>query len=49
MLPPVAASIMRRRAVRRPNVRMARERTDRVGKRLMRGAMRIDPTHLRYS
>jgi len=38
-------SAMRRIAVSKPNAKMALARTDRVLKRLMRGAMRMAPTH----
>jgi len=42
---PVAASTMSRTAVMREKKRMAEARTDRVGQRLIKGAMRIAPTH----
>ena len=42
---PVAASIMSKSVVMREKKRMAVARTDRVGQRLIKGAMRMAPTH----
>jgi len=42
---PVAASTISRTVVIREKKRMAEARTDRVGQRLIKGAMRIAPTH----
>ena len=42
---PVAASTMSKIVVMREKKRMAEARTVRVGQRLIRGAMRIAPTH----
>ena len=42
---PVAASIISKSVVMREKKRMADARTDRVGQRLIKGAMRMAPTH----
>ena len=42
---PVEASTINKIVVMREKKRMAEARTDRVGQRLIKGAMRIAPTH----
>ena len=42
---PVAASMIKRRVVMRPKIRIAMERTVRVGHLLTKGAIRMAPTH----